>query len=211
LRSCAGMARTLGGALLGQPTEARSETAQRRARIDARPPIIQSSPAVNLEIRAVKVPGSMLSRTTAQGCRGKEEMAKIQFPTTLFSGTFDASVMDNNGAPAEVLEAGAPIRVRTQWNINALAALLLGGQWEVTVYAESIGPGPERQIVTTTIPLTGGLRYGAIVSVPPRTLPDDPAPPISGVYKVVTVLTHRNFGKTSDVAAIVEGPMVRIG
>jgi hypothetical protein len=25
------------------------------------------------------------------------------------------------------------------------------------------------------------------------------------------VLTHRNFGKTSDVAAIVEGPMVRIG
>ena len=38
-----------------------------------------------------------------------------------------------------------------------------------------------------------------------------PAPPDSGVYKLVTVLTHRNFGSVSDVSAVEEGPFLRIG
>jgi hypothetical protein len=152
----------------------------------------------------------MLSGTTAQGCRGKEEMAQIQFPNTLLSGTFTAEVKDNNGAPLEVLEAGAPFQVEAEWEINPVAALLLGGQWVVTVYVESIGQGPERRIGLTTIPLSGGVKYNAIVQVPENTLPNDPAPPTSGVYKIVTVLTHRNFGRNTTVAAIVEGPIVLI-
>jgi hypothetical protein len=31
------------------------------------------------------------------------------------------------------------------------------------------------------------------------------------VYKLVTVLTHRNPGKISNVAAVAEGPTLRIG
>jgi hypothetical protein len=138
-------------------------------------------------------------------------MAQIQFPNTLLGpGTFSALVQDNNGAPTEVLEAGAPFKVRTEWKVGLLAGLLLGGTWEVSVYVESIGQGPEERIGRTTVPLNGGQTYTAVVDVPANTLPNDPPPPASGVYKIVTVLTHRNFGKTSNIAAIVEGPIVRI-
>ncbi|MBU2664946.1 hypothetical protein KOI35_15695 [Actinoplanes bogorensis] len=138
-------------------------------------------------------------------------MALIQFPHQLFgSGQFTATVLDNNGTPTHVLEAGAPFRVETSWEIPASAALLLGGVWTVSVYAESIGGGPELRTGTDTVPLNGGTNYSANVVVPPSTLNGNPSPPASGVYKLVTVLTHRNFGRNSDVAAIAEGPMVRI-
>ena len=140
-------------------------------------------------------------------------MSDIQFPNVLFGpGSVTATVQDNNGAPSSVLEAGLPFTVHVDWSIDALAALLLGGQWELAVYVESIGPGPEQQIGPTVItPLTGATTYAANVLVPANTLPDDPGAPNSGVYKVATVLTHRNFGSITDVVGVVEGPVLRIG
>lgn len=140
-------------------------------------------------------------------------MAVMQFPNVLLGpGSFDATVIDNNGAPSSVLEANQPFTVHAQWTISPLAALLLGGDWDVAAYVESIGPGPEQQVgPTVPVPLTGTTTYTADIVVPAGTLPDNPVPPISGAYKLVTLLTHRNFGVVSDVAAIVEGPLVRIG
>lgn len=140
-------------------------------------------------------------------------MAVMQFPNVLLGpGSFDATVIDNNGAPSAVLEAAQPFTVHATWTISPLAALLLGGDWDVAAYVESIGPGPEQQVgPTVTVPLTGTTTYSADIVVPANTLPDNPAPPISGAYKLVTLLTHRNFGVVSDVAAIVEGPLLRIG
>ncbi|HEU4348255.1 MAG TPA: hypothetical protein VFR35_10750 [Actinoplanes sp.] len=181
------------------------------AALGTTPAVNQPGSVAKPALRAVEVPAAMLSRTAAQGCRGKDDMADIQFPNQLFGpGTFEAEVLDNNGDPTSVLEAGAEFKVRTKWAIGALAALLLGGEWVVTVYVESIGPGPERRIGTEIVPLNGSANYSALVVVPANTLPDDPNPPVGGVYKLVTVLTHRNFGKVSDVAAIAEGPLVRI-
>jgi hypothetical protein len=140
-------------------------------------------------------------------------MADIQFPNVLFGpGTFDAVVLDNNGAPSTVLDAGSPFTIRTNWTIDPLAALLLGGEWQVTAYVESIGPGPEQQVgPTVTVALNGGTTYNADLVVPANTLPNPPVPPDSGTYKLVTLLTHSNFGAVSDVAAVVEGPILRIG
>jgi hypothetical protein len=141
-------------------------------------------------------------------------VTNIQFPNQLFGpGTFSATVKDNNGAPSTVLEAGDPFTIDTEWEIGALAALLLGGRWEVAAYVESIGLGDEKQIGTTQVVLLDGRTtpYTATITVPAGTLPNNPAPPYSGVYKLVTVLIHRNFTKVTNVAAIVEGPVVRIG
>jgi hypothetical protein len=33
---------------------------------------------------------------------------------------------------------------------------------------------------------------------------------VSGTYKMVMLLTHRNFSSVTDVAGVVEGPLVRI-
>ncbi|HEX5811940.1 MAG TPA: hypothetical protein VFY38_07565 [Pseudonocardia sp.] len=139
-------------------------------------------------------------------------MTDIQFPNLLLSpGTFTAELIDNNGVPSTVLEAGQEITVKAEWTISALAALLMGGQWEVAAYAESIGPGVEKQIGDTVVkPLDGSTNYNAEIKVPANTLPDNLGPGESGAYKVVVLLTHRNFGKVSDVAAIVEFPVVRI-
>jgi hypothetical protein len=140
-------------------------------------------------------------------------MSDIQFPNVLLGpGAISATVLDNNGAPATVLEAGATYTIHADWNISPLAALLLGGDWQLAAYVESIGAGPEQQVgATVTIPLTGATNYSADISVAAGTLPNNPAPPASGVYKTVTVLTHRNFGATTDVVGIVEGPVLRIG
>ena len=140
-------------------------------------------------------------------------MADMQFPNVLLGpGTFTANLIDNNGAPSTVLEAAAPFTIQCSWTISPLAALLLGGQWQLAAYVESMGPGPEQEVgPTVTIALNGSTNYSANIVVPANTLPDDPAPPASGAYKVVTLLTHRNFGKVTDVAAVAEGPIVRIG
>jgi hypothetical protein len=139
-------------------------------------------------------------------------MADIQFPNVTFpASTFTAELIDNNGAPSTVLDAGLEFTVKADWTISALAALLMGGQWEVAAYAESIGPGVEKQIGDTVVkPLDGSTTYNAEIKVPATTLPDNLGPGESGAYKVVVLLTHRNFGKVSDVAAIVEFPVVRI-
>lgn len=138
---------------------------------------------------------------------------QIQFPAELLNpGEFTATVQDNNGAPATVLEAGQIINISVSWTISPLAALLLGGQWEVSAYVESMGPGPEQQVGPTRIlPLNGNTAFADTITVPANTLPNNPVPPNSGIYKVVTVLLHRNFGTVSNVAAVEETAAVRIG
>ena len=141
-------------------------------------------------------------------------MADIQFPNTLFGpGTATIVVNDNNGAPASVLEAADNFTIDVSWTVDPLFALLAGGQWEVAAYVESIGPGPEQQVgLTSTVPLNGGRNYATTITVTGGTLPDNPAPPNSGVYKLIVVLTHRNFTVVSNVAAVIEsGQLVRIG
>jgi hypothetical protein len=139
-------------------------------------------------------------------------MASIQFPNILLGpGTFDATLVDNNGSPSSVLDASVPFHIDCSWTISPLAALLLGGQWELSAYVESIGPGPEKEIgALVTVPLTGTTNYSATIVVPANTLPVNPAPPVSGTYKMVMLLTHRNFAHVTDVAGVVEGPLVRI-
>jgi hypothetical protein len=138
-------------------------------------------------------------------------VADIQFNNVASAGTFDVQVLDNNGNPNTVLEADQDFQIQAQWQIDALTASILGGQWEVAAYVESIGPGPEQLVGQQIVPVNGGTNYSATVTVPANTLPNNPAPPQSGAYKLVTVLTHSNFGATSNVAALVEGPLLRIG
>lgn len=142
-------------------------------------------------------------------------MADIQFPNTLFGpGTATIVVNDNNGAPASVLEAADRFTIDVSWTVDPLFALLAGGDWEVAAYVEGIGgPGaPEQQVgATQTVPLNGGRNYNTTITVPGGTLPNDPAPPNSGVYKLVVVLIHRNFTVVSNVAAVIDGGLLRIG
>jgi hypothetical protein len=143
-------------------------------------------------------------------------MAGIQFPNHLLGpGEFTALIIDEGGEPSTVLDAGEKFVIHCEWTISRLAALLLGGQWKVAAYVESIGPGAEKQVGPSKIvPLTGETTYQADIEVPAGTLPDLSSLPqgeLSGVYKIVILLTMENFGKVTDVASVVEGPVLRIG
>jgi hypothetical protein len=77
-------------------------------------------------------------------------VAVIQFPNVLLNpGSFNATVVDNNGNPSSVLDAGTQFTINATWQVSPLAALLLGGQWEIAAYVESVGAGPEQQIGPT--------------------------------------------------------------
>ena len=73
----------------------------------------------------------------------------------------------------------------------------------MTVYAEAIGHGAALRVASVVVPLDGSTDYEADVTIPVSVLS-------AGAYKLTTVLTHRNFGRTSDVAAVVEGPLVLV-
>jgi hypothetical protein len=139
-------------------------------------------------------------------------MTNIQFPNVLFGpGTFTATVLDNNGNPSNVLDAAQEFRIEVEAILDPLSASLLGGDLEFAAYVESIGPGREQQVgPTRTVTLTGATNYPDVIVVPASTLPNNLGPGESGAYKLVTLMTHRQFGAVTDVAAVVEGPILRI-
>jgi hypothetical protein len=139
-------------------------------------------------------------------------MADIQFPNVLFGpGTFTATVLDNNGNPSNVLDAAQPFSIEVEAILDPLSASLLEGEFDFAAYVESIGPGVEKQVgPTETAVLTGATNYPAVIVVPATELPDNLGPGESGAYKLVTLLTHRAYGSVTDIAAVVEGPILRI-
>jgi hypothetical protein len=134
-------------------------------------------------------------------------MGVIGFPPTLGPGTYKVVVNDNNGNPATVLDAGKDFTIDVEWTIDPVTAGLLAGQWEVSAYVESIGPGVEDLIGQSVEPVNGGTNYSTTINVLAAAgkLPNNPAPPQSSVYRLATVLTHRNqFNKISELAGFDE-------
>jgi hypothetical protein len=136
----------------------------------------------------------------------EDAVSGIQFPNALFNGNMTAVVNDNNGAPSNVIEESAPFSIDVSWSYNTFG--LLGGQWRVQAFAESIGPGPEVSLGTAgPVPAAPDGAKAATIVVAANTLPKSP----SGVYKIVTVLLHENPpGTQTNVAALEDGPLVKV-
>ena len=123
-------------------------------------------------------------------------------------------VLDNTAAPATVLDSGLPFTINANWNVPpGIAALLNAGhQFRLRTYAESFGNGQEQQIgPTVNVPaVPNQLNYGPVaINVNPNPLQGEGqgAPPVSGVYKIVTVLQLLNGGATED-SGFAEGPVI---
>ncbi len=148
--------------------------------------------------------------------------------TNLFTGEFTkVEVRDPAGPPNVanlVVDPSKPFTINVEWQLTGddvplyLAALGNGSnRWSVEAYAESMGPGPEIQIASTTVavgPAASPRSYQATLTVPANTLPEgnpgNGGP--SGVYKLVTTcfldanLQHPGF----DIAGFAEGPIIRV-
>ncbi|TCO50239.1 hypothetical protein EV646_102313 [Kribbella antiqua] len=118
------------------------------------------------------------------------------------------AIIDHDGNPNRVVDDQFPFDVTVKWSVTPPAtAALLDGKWTIKVYAESMGPGPEKLIGTATEAANGGPAYSTKITVPVSTLPSD-VPPDSGAYKLLVVITYRNtLGVLTEMAAFSEGPM----
>jgi hypothetical protein len=123
------------------------------------------------------------------------------------------TVIDNTSAPTTILDADVPFTVNINWDVPVPLAPFLGGQFRLRLYAESMGPGPEQQIGgTVVVPVVPGqVNYNSSILVPGNTLPGEGvgAPPVSGAYKLVTVIQHLNGGATEG-SGFAENPLIQL-
>jgi hypothetical protein len=148
----------------------------------------------------------------------------LEFPGALTGAGPNVEVLDPGGAPNTIIDTDDNFTVRVRWSIDLPGASLLGGQFLVRAYAESVGPGVERQIGpivarNVNTGTLGGpparLDYVADVGVAAGTLTaEEPAssggPESSGVYKLVVIVTHQNFGGATVLAGFSEGPIIQM-
>lgn len=126
-------------------------------------------------------------------------------------------MLDPGGAPNTIIQRQDPFLIRTQFSVDQPGASLLGGQWQLRAYVESIGPGQEVQVGTAALAVSAGvpaggpprLEYTVDVNVPGNTLSAENANN-SGVYKIVVVVTHQNFGGPTVLAGFSEGPVIQV-
>jgi hypothetical protein len=125
-----------------------------------------------------------------------------------------------------VVDPSEPFDITVEWEIfGALVPLwvaALDPNWEVKVFAESIGPGPEIPLGTASVPKTAFLpctaakpncrRYQATVTVPPTSGLTEDVGNDSGTYKlVVTVFLNSGLGEPGfDLTGFREGPIIRV-
>jgi len=118
-----------------------------------------------------------------------------------FTSAMSAEVVDLGQPPADVLVASQPCRIDIRWEVPAPIAALInaGHQFRVRAYAESVGPGQERQVGGTDfVPgVPGQTVYNHSMNVAGGTLlgegqADASGQPVSGLYKVACVLQLMN-------------------
>ncbi|RME49230.1 MAG: hypothetical protein D6791_01225 [Chloroflexi bacterium] len=126
------------------------------------------------------------------------------------TGTISHTVQDPAGInpPSTVIQTDDPWNVQVQWSIDGVAAWLLGGEWHLRVFAESIGPGPEVLLGTATVPLATvppppPRNFTHTINVPAGTLPE-------GTYRLVTVINYTNGGVPAEMAGFDDGTVIQL-
>ena len=130
----------------------------------------------------------------------------IEWPTGPTSSDMTMKVPDNWPTPPEgppvTLVASVPCNVNITWTVPSPHNMILGGSFQLRAYVECIGPGQEMQLgPTIKVPVVPGqTAYNATIAIPGGTLLGEGqlfnGVPVSGVYKIVTVLQHLNPGPT---------------
>jgi hypothetical protein len=132
------------------------------------------------------------------------------------------------GTGNHVIDPSKEFTVKVELEVHGQLAPLwldaLGGEWDFSVYAESLGGGNEVRLGTENVPVTATLpctvnqakanctKYEATVVVPANTLQEHiPGTDQGGIYKLVAAvfLNSTIAGIPGyDVMAISEGPVI---
>jgi hypothetical protein len=136
----------------------------------------------------------------------------------LLTGTAEITVKDPAGItpPSTIIQTDDAWQVEVKWEIDGAIAPFIGGEWEVSVFVEAIGPGEEKQVGTTkNVPLSNAAplplprQYTTAVDVPAF----DPNAGVGldkGAYRLVTLVNFKHLGVPLEMAAFVEGPILQV-
>lgn len=143
-------------------------------------------------------------------------MSGIEWGTYPQASDMGMFAHDNTASPpTSVLAAGTQFFLHVYWEVPAAVAAVIGGAFRIRAFAESMGPGPEKQLgVTLDVPaVPNQTRYDVHVTVPAGTLPGEGelfnGVPVSGMYKFVSALQHLNPGP-NRVSGYCDGPLVQL-
>lgn len=134
------------------------------------------------------------------------------------------------GVGNHVVDPTRPFTLTIDWGLFGAVvpvwlAALATSQWDVSVYAESLGGGPELRLGTSLVPVSPTLpctinpslsnctRYSTTVTVPAGTLAEHiPGTDQGGIYKlVVAVFLNSNIPGLPgfDLIGFSEGPIIQ--
>jgi hypothetical protein len=125
------------------------------------------------------------------------------------------TVIDPDGTPNNILQENLGGSVKVDWGFSGAGRFFLTPtQFTVNLYAESIGPGPEKLVGTVNVPgsaHTAGptWNFTANVAIPPSSLPAS-GPAASGVYRLTALVNNSVGGVRDAVAGFVEGPIIEM-
>jgi hypothetical protein len=127
------------------------------------------------------------------------------------------TVLDPRPVGNHVLDPTKPFDVEIEWNVSGPLAPLwlfaLGGNWDVSVYSESIGAGQEARLGTnnTVAADPNRLNYSATVTVPAGSLAEHtPGTNFGGIYKLaVAVFLDSSLPGGFDMIGFAEGPTIQ--
>jgi hypothetical protein len=131
----------------------------------------------------------------------------------LFHGHIQAEITDPHGSPpSTIISLTDDFHINVTWQVHGQLVPCICGKWQVRVYVESIGPGPELIIGTRDVAMTGDINYAeTIIIVPGTAFPPTNEALVAGVYKVVVIVTSTNLkGQPSPFAGYVELPLIHL-
>src|SRR5690242_15875016 len=104
-----------------------------------------------------------VARKFEHSFQGVNEMSfETPFPPAIFAGTITALQHEHGGvAPATIIRTDQSWAVNVNWQTTGIATGMICGEWHLHAYLESIGPGPDLDLVDAVspghiIPLTPG-------------------------------------------------------
>src|SRR5262245_55010106 len=117
-------------------------------------------------------------------------MADIQFaPNSEAEGQFDVRVIDNNGSPTNVVEAGTAFNIEVRWRYSNGGNPEFAGDWVFQAFVESIGPGVEKRVAGPVNQSSRTFGKTAALTVPPPAAAHPQPAGESGVNILVVLLT----------------------
>ena len=135
----------------------------------------------------------------------------VQIPNSP-PGAMTADYLDNNGAPASVIEADQHLHVFVSWTIPQSLANIISSnsEWLVEAYADENGGPFDGVIGTVVVPTVAGqTSYGPVVVHGNVSVFNNPTPGKSSIFENVTALTLWNNGLETELGGFAEGPRLR--